>query len=76
MGVGVKGALPFCVQNNNIEQKQRKLCMCSHACVIWNHTPTVSQHKSHYHMDLRTVARMARGRWIRGWREDGLQMII
>lgn len=50
--------------------------MCSHACVMWNHTPTVSQHKSHSHMDLRTVAGMARGRWIRGWREDGLQMII
>ena len=42
---------------------------------MWNHTPTVSQHKSHYHMDLRTIAGMAKGRWIRGWREDGLQMI-
>ena len=29
---------------------------------MWNHTPTVSQHTSHYHMDLRTAAGMARER--------------
>ena len=24
-------------------------CMCSHECAMWNHTPSVSRHKSHRH---------------------------